>query len=498
VLRWCGSTIRIVLTERFITLAILPLFTCTMPALAGVAEMPCPSGALNIEPGGSFQVAVDHAGAGATFCLKNGLHRMQIVRPRAGQSFYGEGQTVLNGSRLLTEFSREGPYWVASWPEPYGPRHGKCAAQAPACNLPESLFFDDQPFEPVLSKEQLRPRSFYIDRSRGLLYFLHDPSGHKVEATAAAVAFEGTAPYVRISNLAIEKYASPAQKGAIQAQTTATGGWLIENCEVRLNSGAGIAVGNRSQVRSCDIHHNGQIGITGVGDGVVIENNRIWANNTRGFESEWEAGGVKLAASEGTAFRGNQVYDNFGPGLWCDINCRNVLYEDNLVERNQSAGLFYEISYNAAIRRNIARHNGLGHKGWFGHVNILVAASESVDVSGNILIVDGGGCGIILMDQGRSIEGNSARRGKYKTSNNTVHGNETTFEGAGCAGGASDVAPGDENFAIIEDGNNTFDGNVYRFPAAGGSLRFEWGHQVLDWDGLRRRGLEPNGELVRY
>jgi hypothetical protein len=31
-----------------------------------------------------------------------------------GQSFHGEGRTVLNGSRLLTTFSRGGRYWVAS------------------------------------------------------------------------------------------------------------------------------------------------------------------------------------------------------------------------------------------------------------------------------------------------------------------------------------------------------------------------------------------------
>ena len=486
------------MTERFITLAILPLFTCTMPALAGVAEMPCPSGALNIEPGGSFQVAVDHAGAGATFCLKNGLHRMQIVRPRAGQSFYGEGQTVLNGSRLLTEFSREGPYWVASWPEPYGPRHGKCAAQAPACNLPESLFFDDQPFEPVLSKEQLRPRSFYIDRSRGLLYFLHDPSGHKVEATAAAVAFEGTSPYVRISNLAIEKYASPAQKGAIQAQTTATGGWLIENCEVRLNSGAGIAVGNRSQVRSCDIHHNGQIGITGVGDGVVIENNRIWANNIRGFSSEWEAGGVKIALGDSVVFRGNHIHDNFGPGLWCDINCRNVLYENNIVERNHGAGIFHEISFNAVIRNNIVRHNGIADKDWFWGNDILVAASQEVEVYDNTLTVSPGKCGIMLIDQGRDDQARTHSGPIYKTRNNAVRDNEMIFEGAACAGGASDVKPGHENFSVVTDGNNVFDGNVYRVPRASGPARFVWGHATFDWDGLRGQGVEPNGQLVIY
>jgi Right handed beta helix region len=50
---------------------------------------------------------------------------------------------------------------------------------------------------------------------------------------------------------------------------------------------------------------------------------------------------VKIDLSDGVTFRSNHVHDNVGPGLWCDINCHNVVYEDNLVERNQGAGIFY-------------------------------------------------------------------------------------------------------------------------------------------------------------
>jgi hypothetical protein len=73
-----------------------------------------------------------------------------------------------------------------------------------------------------------------------------------------------------------------------------------------------------------------------------------------------------------------------------------------------------------------------------------------------------------------------------------------TFEGGACAGGASDVKPGHENFNIIEDGNNVFDGNVYRVPRTSGPARFGWGRTILDWDGLRGKGVEVNGQLVIY
>jgi Right handed beta helix region len=102
---------------------------------------------------------------------------------------------------------------------------------------------------------------------------------------------------VLIRNVTVEKYASAAQKGAIHAREGA--GWTIENSEVRLNSGAGISIGEGGRVRNCDIHHNGQIGIENNGGDIWIENNRIWSNNIYGFDYAWEAGGVKIALSAG-------------------------------------------------------------------------------------------------------------------------------------------------------------------------------------------------------
>ncbi|KWV55987.1 hypothetical protein AS156_05090 [Bradyrhizobium macuxiense] len=460
------------------------------PARSGVIDEPCPAGAIAIEAGASIQAAVDRAGDGAAFCLKNGTHRAQAIRPRARQRFYGEGRTILNGSRLITEFRQENGYWVAGNQHQLGRRLGSCAKEAPACNLPEGLFIDDVALVQVLAKTDVGPGRFYFDHAASEIYFADNPVGHKVEATVASFAFESRAPDVLIRNMTIEKYASVAQKGAIQAQEAI--GWIMENCEVRLNSAAGVAAGSGTRVHDCNIHHNGQIGITGVGHDVVIARNEIWDNNTRQFSSNWEAGGVKLAVSEGVVLRGNYVHDNHGPGLWCDIECRNVTYEDNLVERNRDAGIFHEISFSAIIRNNIVRHNGTGKTGLWGD-NILVAASQDVEIVGNTLIVDDGKCGIVLVDQGRRTHSGAT----YKTRNNKVHGNDTTFEGAACAGAASDVEPDDENSLIIENGNNLFDDNTYRVPR-NAPVRFEWGHAILGWDELRRAGLEQHGSLINY
>jgi parallel beta-helix repeat protein len=452
----------------------------------------CPGHAIDVQPGASIQAAVDFAGAGATFCLKQGIHRGQSVRPRPRQRFYGERQTNLNGSREIHGFSWEDPYWTMTTQLPRAPTHGECLPTAPACDQPEALFMDDKPLTKVLSKDALRKGKFYIDDDHGKIYLLDDPTNRKVEVTVASFAFESAADNVWISNVIVEKFASVAQKGAIHAGAGAR--WVIENCEVRLNSGAGIGVGTGSRVHGCNVHHNGQIGIAGNGKDIRIAGNRIWSNNIHGFDPAWEAGGVKLGKSDGVLFRANHVHDNRGLGLWCDIDCRNVIYEENVVENNQYSGIFHEISFNAVIRNNTVRTNGKGDRGWFWGADITIAASQDVEVTGNIVTVAEGGCGIMLIDQGRD---NGAGK-KYRTRNNTVRANEMTFEGAACAGGVSDTKPDDENFTIITDGNNWFDGNTYRVAQPEKPARFVWGRDVTDWAGFRRKGLERSGRLVPF
>jgi hypothetical protein len=472
-------------------LSLAGLLTNVRTSNAGVSASPCPANAIGIAAGTPIQDAVDRAGENASLCLKNGIHRAQAIRPRSGQRFYGEGQTVLNGSLLLTDFMRQGGHWTARVQLPLRRKHGECLNSAPFCNYPEMVFIDDRPLTRVAAKAELASGNFLIDRAEGRIHLADDPTNRKVEVAVALFAFESAAANVSISNVIVEKFANAAQKGAIHAREGV--GWTIENCEVRLNSGGGIGVGSGSHVRGCDIHDNGQIGLGGHGRNIRVEHNHIWSNNIYGFDGTWEAGGAKIALSEGVTFRGNHVHDNNGPGLWCDIDCRHVLYEENLVERNRDIGIFHEISFDAVIRNNVLRHNGLGDRGWFWVSDIVLAASEGVEVHDNRIAVARGRCGIVLIDQGRRDNGN-----RYKTRNNTVLANEMTFEGAPCAGGVSDTKPGDENFTIITDGNNLFDRNRYRVSQPDLPARFVWGRDSTDWNGFRRKGQERNGRLVPF
>jgi parallel beta-helix repeat protein len=476
-----------------VALAASSLQTRGQPADANLgttaAETACPSDAIALSPDMSIQWAVEKARSGASFCIKAGIHRQQFIAPKAGQKFFGEPGSVLNGARKLTRFERDGNTWVAPGQTQIGIKRGECAKTHPACALSLGFFINDKPLEQVASKAELAPSRFFFDQAAGSIYFMDDPTGKLVEATAARFAFKSSADNVLIKGLVIEKYYNPAQEGAVEGEHGK--GWRIEGTEFRLNSGAGVEVGTNGAIVGCRIHHNGQLGAAAGGTDILLEGNEIWANNIYGFDFNWEAGGVKITNSDRVTLRGNHVHHNAGGGLWCDINCRNVTYEGNKVEYNAGAGIFHEISYAAVIRNNTLRQNNQADQPWFWGPEIGIAASQDVEVYGNSLTVRPGGRAIMLIDQNRQIE----TGGIYKTQRNNVHDNDITYLGGGWAGGASDTGPEAENFSIIENGGNRFDHNTYHVPD-GKPPQFVWGHTLLDFVGFQGNGQERNGTLV--
>ncbi|MCO5090982.1 right-handed parallel beta-helix repeat-containing protein [Bosea sp. (in: a-proteobacteria)] len=477
---------------------------------AEAAEGSCPASAIPVPVGASIPALVAKAPPGATFCIAAGIHRAQLIVPKDGQVFIGEPGAVLTGAEPITGLRQQGRFWIGSAARPGLPPFGTCLRSRPRCNDPERFFLDDEPLEPVATLADLGKGMVFRDASSDRFYLAQDPGGRRLEHTRQPYAFRNDgARRVTVRGLIVEKYATPAQQGAIFGdENPRATDWLIENNEVRLNSGSGIATGERSIVRGNKVHHNGQLGISPNGADVVIEDNEIYANNILGFDAAWEAGGVKAGAVERLTLRRNHVHDNFGSGLWCDVDCRDILIEDNRVERNADAGIFYEISFGAVIRNNIVRFNGTGRGGqqgsaWIWGAGIQIAASEGVEVYGNSVTVAEGGAGIVLVDQareriGRPAAGAGAGKLLYRTVGNAVHDNEIIYDGeAGISGGASDVARSNPNFGIIETGGNRFDRNTYVLRRAAASPAFAWGDAVVSYERFRNLGQETNGHLVR-
>jgi len=96
----------------------------------------------------------------------------------------------------------------------------------------------------------------------------------------------------------------------------------------------------------------------------LIKGNKIHNNTIGGFNNRWAGGGAKLIGNERTILEDNEVYDNHGAGLWCDIECRDIVIKNNCIHHNQENGIFFEISSGAEIFGNRVFHNGYGFPDW--------------------------------------------------------------------------------------------------------------------------------------
>lgn len=177
-------------------------------------------------------------------------------------------------------------------------------------------------------------------------------------------AFGDTATGVTIRYLTVTGFVAPQEEAVVNH--SAADDWVLEHNTFRGNSGAALMAGARNRIRGNCIKDNGQLGLNASqhGDhitGLVVADNEVTGNNTDDWEHQGQGcgctGGLKFWAVNGADVTGNWVHHNHGPGIWADTNNNDFLIENNLIEDNESIGIFYEISYNAVIRNNILRRN---------------------------------------------------------------------------------------------------------------------------------------------
>jgi hypothetical protein len=430
-----------------------------------------------VKPGDNLNLVVDGQPPGTTFVIKAGAYRFQPIHPKDGDSFLGESDAILSGAEPLTEFSRSGQLWVAQTQAMRrGSYPGQCDEKHLVCQYPEDLFIDDTPLERVESLEGVGPGKWYLDYSTRRAYLADDPDGHRVEMSIISRAFGGAAQNVKIAGLTIEKFACPAQDGAVDGRMG--NNWVIENNLIRLNHGIGIRLGDGMQVLRNKILRNGQLGVGGGGSNDIVDGNEIAFNNYAGYDYGWEAGGSKFAFTKNLVVRNNYAHDNKGPGLWTDIENENTFYEHNHTKSNQEAGILHEISYQAVIRDNLIEDDGFSATGktepWYG-AGIIVAASSDVEVYGNTVK----GCmdGIVGTQAHREL----SRRGTpYLLRDLYVHDN-TIIQSQGIAAGiVTSAAFGN---AVFDSWNNRFANNQFHLANPRAKC-FAWGGSALsyqDW-----------------
>jgi len=168
----------------------------------------------------------------------------------------------------------------------------------------------------------------------------------------------------------------------------------------------------------------------------------------------------------------NEVYENDGPGLWCDGDCRDVVFSSNRIHGNVQAGIQYEISHDARIFNNVIWKNGIGYRldsnHWGWGAAILVQNSNGCQVFRNTLAWNANGIVVLEQDRGPA----------YLVFNTSVHDNTIVSQDAQADGLIYALAWLSDHptkmFAPSQE--NTASSNRYGYSGAAesASVRFAW------------------------
>lgn len=416
---------------------------------------------ITIEPGTEIQPLIDASPPGTRYLIKPGIHRLQAIQPKDGDIFEGAPGAILNGARVLGRFQHQGLLWVASLvstlPIPVRQSSVPCLSRSTVCWYPQDLFLNNVLLRRVESLDEVRSGRWYLNDQVQKIYMADNPIGHTIELSTIPVAFSDSSKAVIIRGLIVEKYANPAQHGAIHD----TGrGWVIENNEVRFNHGVGLFINTHAFIRGNNIHHNGQLGIGGAGSEMLLEDNQVAYNNTSEFDymgPAGEAGGIKVVKSTDLVIRNNFVHHNNGPGIWLDTDNIRWKVECNRLSDNREAGILIETSYVGIIRFNILENEGynvdpLKTSLWW-RAGIMIQSSSDTEAYENTLIHCGNGIGVI------SIERGSGAWGAHTAKNVYVHDNSIIQTAEISAGLVADIDT--DHIHAYSSWNNRFSANRY-------------------------------------
>ncbi|MEL7158135.1 MAG: right-handed parallel beta-helix repeat-containing protein [Actinomycetota bacterium] len=314
-------------------------------------------------------------------------------------------------------------------------------------------------------------------------------------------AFHGTADQVTIARMTLSGFQGTGgekrqEQGAIRgtraiwasdAGEMATH-WLIEDVRLADNFATGVFLGDHFTVRNSVIENNG---VTGLGGselvGGLIEGNIVRNNGdlqATGYLAN--GGGMKftqtLSPNEPLVVRGNEIHDNSGIGVWCDIACNGFHVIGNYIHDQGSRAVMFELSKNAVIRDNLM----VNTNGWSDYKRDFNAAAITVGESSDVVIennyIDGAVSGVIIRQTERprrpqesfldSYEGITFVSSKVDVRSNVVVNTR-----------AMGISLGTTGFGLITaPGTIRFENNIYDNPS---SMDFWWAsgnrYSFADW-----------------
>ena len=383
----------------------------------------------------TIQHGVDALKPGDTLLIGPGTYREQVVITHGGTpeapltlaAAPGARVVITGADRLSDGWSRpaglpEGVY-AHAWPHRFpisGPNdltHPDDAEHI-LTGRAEQVIHDGRLLRQVLARPQLARDTFFVDlETKQLLVWLRggdDPARAEVEASVrtSTLAAPPGVSFIHVRGITFRYAANHAQRGAFSiAQTpgrppaVATRGWVVEDCVFERANGPGASMTGEGHVfRRCVFQDNGQLGFgTAWCHNTRMEDCGIYRNNTKGYSTGWEAGGLKITLSRGFVLDRCRAVDNRGSGIWFDIGNERSEVKRCYIADNDEAGIFYEISYGLHAHDNLIvnnANNGETPGGAWGAGGITLSSSEDCVIDHNTLV--GNRDGIAFREQNRT------------------------------------------------------------------------------------------------
>ena len=338
--------------------------------------------------------------------MRSGIYRenvrlRQSGTPDAPIRFSAEkpGTVTICGADVVEHWKHvEGnePVYTVAWPHVFAIDHrdGKAIEfhpeSAPLFGRAEQVVADDQLLLPCKDLADLRAAwkdrenrlkpplknlggpfagMFAADTTYHVLYLWladgSDPSSRVIEASTRSQLF-GVSEFeseqgvhdINVSGFIFRYAANFPQRATVVLHGSHN---TIENCLIEKMSGTGVSIAGT--MRRCLIRDNGFCGGAVEGDNFLADE-CVWENNCwKPIDRNWEAGGAKVCDSRHGQFTNCIFRHNGGPGLWFDIDCRDISVRNCAFVENELSGLFIEISSSIRAENNYVAGNATGAVG---------------------------------------------------------------------------------------------------------------------------------------
>ena len=355
---------------------------------------------------------------GDTVLIEDGVYRECVLIETSGApgrpiTFAAApmANVTVTGADQITEWKREeGEENVFSTPWPYEYIGWAKRRAHPdddyhlMIGRAEQVHVDNYALLHVLSRDKLSRGTFYVDMPAKRLYVCDRTGGDIIKARSVVEAsvrqnlWQCKASHVRVRGIRFRYAANNAQNPAVLIQGD---GNVLEDCIVERANGSGaVFVGKGIVARRCVFRDNGWTGFDATAQDFLMAGCLCENNNTKGWNRDWGAVNklvlCRSAVIEKSIFRSNR-----GHGIWFDIGNESCTVRNCLIQDNENAGIFYEISYGLHAHDNVIVGNGLAprHGAWGANGGISLSSSPRCLIERNLILANKEG--IQFREQGR-------------------------------------------------------------------------------------------------